>query len=98
MRGPERLGFGPCLEHGSVFPHGVGGVERAILTFGTFEKVKLYKARHLVEMTVTRARTERGGMPYQLHVSQLAKKPCVWDGGVAGSYCQPIVLSISQFT
>ena len=58
-----------------------------IVSVGACEKVKFYKARHPVEMTVTRARTERGGMPYQLHVSQLAKKPCVWDGGVAGSYC-----------
>ena len=52
MRCPECLGFGPCLEHSPVFPDGVGGVERVILSLGTFEKAKLYKARHLVEMTV----------------------------------------------
>jgi hypothetical protein len=32
----------------------MGGVERVILSLGTFEKVKFYKARHLVEMTVAR--------------------------------------------
>ena len=54
MRCPERLRFGPRLEHSPVFPDGVGGVERMILSLWTFEKVKLSKARHLVEMTVTR--------------------------------------------
>jgi len=52
MRCPERLRFGPRLEHSPVFPDGMGGVERVILSLGTFEKVKLYKARYLVEMTV----------------------------------------------
>src|SRR5690349_1972757 len=30
------------------------GVERVILSFGTFEKVKLYEARHLFKITVAR--------------------------------------------
>jgi hypothetical protein len=34
--------------------HGVGGIERAGLSFGPFEKVKLYKSWHLVELAVTR--------------------------------------------
>ena len=33
----------PCVKHKSV-----------VLSLGTFEKVKLYKARHLVEMTIAR--------------------------------------------
>ena len=54
MRCAERLRFGPRLEHSPAFPHSVRGVERVILSFRTLEKVKLYKARHLVEMTVAR--------------------------------------------
>src|ERR1700688_276489 len=32
----------------------MGGVQRVILGFRTFEKMKLYKARHLLEMTIAR--------------------------------------------
>jgi hypothetical protein len=48
------LGFGPCLEHSPVFLDRVRSIKRMILDLGTFEKVKFYKARHLVEMTVAR--------------------------------------------
>src|ERR1700681_2146970 len=54
MRGPERLRFGPRFEHGPVFPDRVRSIKRMILGFGTFEKMKLHKAGHLVEMTVAR--------------------------------------------
>jgi hypothetical protein len=57
MRGAEGLRFGLRLKHGQTFPHRVGSIKRVILSFGTFEKVKLYKARHLVEMTVARRAT-----------------------------------------
>jgi hypothetical protein len=42
MRGPERLGFGPCIEYSPVFPDRVGGIEGIVLGLGTFEKVKRY--------------------------------------------------------
>ena len=54
MRGPERLRFGPSFKGGAAFPDSVRSIEGVIFCFGTFEKVKLYKARHLVEMAVTR--------------------------------------------
>src|ERR1700730_545013 len=54
MRGPERLRFGPSFKGGAAFPDSVRSIEGVIFCFGTFEKVKLYKARHLVEMTVAR--------------------------------------------
>jgi hypothetical protein len=54
MRGTERLRFGPRFKGGTVFPHRVGSIKRVIPSLGAFEKVKLYRARHLVEMTVTR--------------------------------------------
>ena len=39
---------------GTALPYRVGGVERVILSLRAFEKVKLYKARHLVEVAVAR--------------------------------------------
>jgi hypothetical protein len=54
MRGTKRLRFGPCLEHSMVFPDRVRNIKCVILSFGAFEKVKLYKAQHLVEVTVAR--------------------------------------------
>jgi hypothetical protein len=39
------------LQSWHFFPHGVGGVERVILSFGAFEKVKVYKTAYLAEMT-----------------------------------------------
>jgi hypothetical protein len=64
-RAEPRLGFGPCPEHGPTFPHSVRCIERVILSFGTYEKVKLYKARHLVEMTVARKPDPREGLATQ---------------------------------
>src|SRR4051794_15158104 len=43
VRCPERLRFGPSIEHSTVLPDGVGGIERMLLRFGAFEKVKLYE-------------------------------------------------------
>ena len=48
VRCPERLRFGPSIEHSTVLPDGVGGIERMILRFGTLKKVKLYEAWHLL--------------------------------------------------
>jgi hypothetical protein len=47
MRGREGLRFGQW----QVFPNRVR--KRVVLSFTAFEKVKLYKSWHLVEMTVT---------------------------------------------
>jgi hypothetical protein len=52
MRCTERLRLSPRFKYGTVFPDGMGGVERVILSFGAPEKVKLYKARDFFEMTV----------------------------------------------
>jgi hypothetical protein len=41
------------LRQVSVFPHRVKRIKCLVVSFGAFEKVKLYKARHLVEMTIT---------------------------------------------
>src|ERR1700754_2474340 len=54
MCGPERLRFGPRLEGGAVFPDRMRCVQRVVFGFGTSEQVKLHKARHLVEVAVTR--------------------------------------------
>jgi hypothetical protein len=54
MCGAECFRFGPRFEDGTVFPHRVRSIKRVILSLGAFEKVKLYKAGHLVEMTVAR--------------------------------------------
>jgi hypothetical protein len=47
----------------------VRSIKRVILSFGTFEKVKLYKAWHLVEMTVPR-RPETMSAIYFLTISR----------------------------
>src|SRR5579864_8215647 len=54
MRGPERIGPGPCFKGGTVLPHRVGGVKRVIPSLRSFEKVKLHKSRNLVEVAVAR--------------------------------------------
>src|SRR3954452_5197545 len=54
VRCPERLRFGPSIEHSTVLPHRVGGIERMILRFRTLEKVKLYEAWHLLQMSIAR--------------------------------------------
>jgi hypothetical protein len=51
---PKRLRLGPGFKHSTVFPHRVRSIEGVVLSFRPFEKVKLYKARYLVEMTVAR--------------------------------------------
>ena len=51
MRGTERLRLGSCLEPSATVPDGMGCVERVIFSFGAFEKVKCYKARHLGPMS-----------------------------------------------
>jgi hypothetical protein len=56
MRCPERLRLGPGFKNCTVFPYRVRSIEGVILGFGALEKVKLYKARNLVEMTVARRR------------------------------------------
>jgi hypothetical protein len=50
----ERFWFGPRFKHSTVFPDGVRSIKGVILILGTFEKVKLYKARDFFEMTVAR--------------------------------------------
>ena len=52
MRCPERFRFGPGFKHRPAFPNRMRRVERMILAFGAFEKVKFYKTSHLVQMTV----------------------------------------------
>ena len=52
MRRPEGLGLGPCFKDGAVFPDGVGGIKRVVLSLGPLEEMKLDKAWHLVEVTV----------------------------------------------
>jgi len=54
MRGAERLRFGPRFKDRTAFPDRVRSIEGVILGLGAFEKVKLYEARYLVEMTVAR--------------------------------------------
>src|SRR5437899_11876080 len=47
MRLPEGLGLGPCFKDGAVFPDGVGGIKRVVLSLGPLEEMKLDKAWHL---------------------------------------------------
>lgn len=54
MRCPERIGPRPCFKGGTLLPHRVGSVERVILSLRAFEKVKLHKPWHLVEVAVAR--------------------------------------------
>ena len=54
MRSPKRLRFSPRFKSGTVFPDRVRSIKCVILSFGAFEKVKLYKTWHLVEMTIAR--------------------------------------------
>jgi hypothetical protein len=60
-----------------------------ILSFGTFEQVKLYKARHLVEMTVARHPDVASVVP-AASIHALAKRATRWRG----HYSQRIVVSI----
>src|SRR5258706_13535694 len=52
MRRTERFGLCPCFKDGSVLPHRVGRIKCVVLSLGAFEKVKFYKAWHLVEVTI----------------------------------------------
>jgi hypothetical protein len=52
MRGTKRLRLGPRFKHRTVSPDGVRGIKRVVLSLGAFVKVKLYKPRHLVEITL----------------------------------------------
>ena len=52
MRRTQSLRFGPPFKDGTVVPDRVRPIKCMIVSLGAFEKVKLYKARHLVEMTV----------------------------------------------
>jgi hypothetical protein len=49
---PKRLRLGPGFKYGTTFPKRVRSIESVIFSFWALEKVKLYKAWHLVEMTV----------------------------------------------
>jgi hypothetical protein len=44
--------LGPAWNASNLVPDRAEGIEGLILNLWAFEKVKLYKARHLVEMTV----------------------------------------------
>jgi hypothetical protein len=52
VRCPKRFRLSPGFKHCAVLPYRVGSIEGMIFAFRAFEKVKLYKARYLVEMTV----------------------------------------------
>src|ERR1700730_6405048 len=54
MRCPERPWFSPRFKHGTAFPDRVRRIKRIILSFGPFEKVKLYEARDFFQMAVAR--------------------------------------------
>jgi hypothetical protein len=54
VRCPKRLRLGPSSKYSTVFPNRVRSIEGVILSLRALEKVKLYKARYLVEMTVAR--------------------------------------------
>ena len=54
VRCPKRFRLGPGFKHSTVFPYRMRSIEGVIRSLGAFEKVKLYKARNLVEMTVAR--------------------------------------------
>jgi hypothetical protein len=54
VRCPKRLRLGPSFKYSTVFPNRVRSMEGVILSLRALERVKLYKARNLVEMTVAR--------------------------------------------
>src|SRR5262249_50431097 len=57
VSGPKGLGSGPGLERSPALPYGVGGIERVIFGFRTFEQAEFHKPRHRVEVAIT-------GQPY----------------------------------